>query len=79
MRLSLPGWQDGHSEPIGLLFFLRAQEENNNGMTASCIYTSFFFPEELLYPLSYIDALLTNLYFRRDLADVTAKTWRGNE
>lgn len=79
MCLSLPGWQDGHSEPIGLLFFLRAQAENNNRMAASYIYTSFFFPEELLYPLSYIDALLAKVYFRRALADVTAKTWRGNE
>lgn len=75
MRLSLPGWQNEHSEPIALLFFLIAQEENKNRMATSCIYSLFFFsPEELLYSLTSSDVLLTKVYFRRDLADVAAKT-----
>lgn len=76
MRLSLPGWQNEHSEPIASLFFLIAQEENKNRMATSCIYSPFFFffPEELLYSLTSSDVLLTKVYFRRDLADVAAKT-----
>lgn len=42
----------------------------------------FFSPEVLFYPLSSIEISLTKalqVYLRRDLANVAAKTWRRNE
>ena len=55
------------------------QTDKETRMATSCIYSPFFFPEELLYSLTSSDVLLTKVYFRRDLADMAAKTCRGSE